>query len=120
LSHRGKACVVLYGFVTAGKFDLYQLGVTSMEGSTVHSPGVVANLLLMGRLAGMGVSRYDFLRGTSAFKTSLTTEQRNLVCVQAARRSLLVRFDRGVQLMRHIVRKLGRMVFRRGSPRTRS
>ena len=64
LSCEGKACAVLYGFVTGTKFDLYQLGVVPMEGAGIHSPGLAANMLLMEHLAAGGITHYDFLRGT--------------------------------------------------------
>jgi CelD/BcsL family acetyltransferase involved in cellulose biosynthesis len=112
LSYRGEASVVLYGFLTAGKFDLYQLGVGSMDVSAVRSPGTTTNLLLMDRLAGQGVQRYDFLRGSSNYKKSLATEERKLICVQAARHSPLVWFDRGLRLAWRIARKIRRTLWR--------
>ena len=113
LSHRGEAYVVLYGFVTGAKFDLYQLGVNLIEGTVIHSPGTVANLLLMAKLADRGVTRYDFLRGTSAFKKSLTTEQRDLVCLQCRRLSARALLEQASQLLTRLRRKMIRMVNRR-------
>ena len=98
LSHQANAFVVLYGFVTGRKFDLYQLGVI------IHSPGMAANLLLMARLAEREVSRYDFLRGTSAFKKSLTTEQRELACLACRRPTMRAAFGE----VRHLLRRAGR------------
>lgn len=112
LSYEGHACVVLYGFVTGAKFDLYQLGVTSIEGAAIHSPGTAANLLLMAQLAEQGVARYDFLRGMSAFKKSLSTEQRGLVCLECRRPTARALLDQAVQLPVRACRKIVRLVFR--------
>ncbi|WP_216844750.1 GNAT family N-acetyltransferase [Rhodanobacter sp. L36] len=112
LSHQGKAGVVLYGFVTGRKFDLYQLGVTSMEETTISSPGMAANLLLMARLAERAVTSYDFLRGLSPYKKSLTTSQRELIRIGCNRPSALVWFDQVLQLLTRARRKFGRVVFR--------
>lgn len=116
LSHRDQASVVLYGFITGDKFDLYQLGVGSMDGTAVRSTGTVANLLLMEKLAGQGLARYDFLRGSSSFKLSLATEQRQLICLQASRPGLLVWFDRALRLTLRVLRKVRRMVLRKPRP----
>ncbi|OOG46691.1 GNAT family N-acetyltransferase [Rhodanobacter sp. C01] len=110
LSHQGKACVVLYGFVTCAKFDLYQLGVGSIEGTNIRSPGTLANLLLMEQLAGRGVNRYDFLRGNSEFKKSLTTEHRDLVCLQCRRLTSRALLDQVMRLLTRVFRKMSRMV----------
>ena len=104
LSHQANAFVVLYGFVTGRKFDLYQLGVMPDERAIIHSPGMAANLLLMARLAEREVSRYDFLRGTSAFKKSLTTEQRELACLACRRPTMRAAFGE----VRHLLRRAGR------------
>jgi CelD/BcsL family acetyltransferase involved in cellulose biosynthesis len=66
---------VLYGFVTAGKFDFYQSGVRTDAGGPLRSPGNLAHLLLMQALAARGVLAYDFLRGASAYKDRLATRQ---------------------------------------------
>ncbi|HKR77727.1 MAG TPA: GNAT family N-acetyltransferase [Rhodanobacter sp.] len=108
LAHGGDAVVVLYGFITAGKFDLYQLGVGAAEGTSMHSPGMAANLLLMERLAQQGVAGFDFLRGDSAFKRSLSSELAELVVLGATRmnpRMLLVH-------VRHFGRRLWRRLLR--------
>lgn len=112
LSYRGVAHVVLYGFVTKGKFDLYQLGVEPIEGVAIHSPGIAANLLLMAQLAEMGVAHYDFLRGTSPYKKSLTTEQRDVVCLTCRKPTARALFDQAMQLLMRVVRKMGRLASR--------
>ena len=108
-----RTCVVLYGFVTAGKFDLYQLGVGTSEGSDVTSPGMAANLLLMDQLAAQGIARYDFLRGASRYKTSWTTEQRELVSLVGRRRSLRALVHDAIALLARVYRKIMRMFTRR-------
>jgi CelD/BcsL family acetyltransferase involved in cellulose biosynthesis len=113
LSHQNRAGVVLYGFVTGRKFDLYQLGVTSMEETTISSPGTAANLLLMARLAERGVAGYDFLRGVSPYKKSLTTSQRELIRIGCNRPGVAVWFDQTLQLLKRASRKFGRVVLRR-------
>lgn len=110
LSHEEKAYVVLYGFVTNGKFDLYQLGVAAIEGTGVRSPGTLANLFLMAQLADLGVSRYDFLRGNSEFKTSLTTEHTGLVCLQSRRLGVRAMLDQAVGLITKVSRKVMRTI----------
>jgi len=110
LSYQETAYVVLYGFVTGAKFDLYQLGVASVEGTKVHSPGTLANLLLMAQLAGRGVSRYDFLRGNSEFKKSLTTEHHGLVYVQSRRLGARALLDQALVQLARVCRKLIRTI----------
>lgn len=108
LAHDGGAIVVLYGFVTAGKFDLYQLGVGTADGTSMHSPGMAANLLLMERLVQDGVARYDFLRGDSAFKRSLTGELAELVMLGATRVNLRVLLARARHFGGRLRRRLQR------------
>jgi CelD/BcsL family acetyltransferase involved in cellulose biosynthesis len=106
LSYQGTPCVVLYGFVTGGKFDLYQQGVQLVEKAAIHSPGAAANLLLMAHLAGRGVTCYDFLRGASAFKESLTTTQRLLSSLECRRRSVRVLLDQVLRLLARLRRRI--------------
>ncbi|HXS04760.1 MAG TPA: GNAT family N-acetyltransferase [Rhodanobacter sp.] len=113
LSYRGQACVLLYGFVTGDKFDLYQLGTKSVEGGVIHSPGMVANLLLMARLSTMGVARYDFLRGVTTFKRSLTNEQCNLVSLECRRRTPRAQLELIEFQLRRFARKILKLLFRR-------
>lgn len=116
LSFKEEAFVVLYGFITGAKFDLYQLGVTSAEGTSIHSPGTLANLLLMGQLADRGVTRYDFLRGNSEFKKSLTTEHRELVRLRHRRLTPRALLDQATQFTQRVVRKLVRLGNKRLAP----
>ena len=109
LSYQGQAQVVLYGFVTGAKFDLYQLGVNPAARTLLHSPGTAANLLLMMELVSRGVTRYDFLRGNSAFKKSLATEQRDVVCVTCRRLSARAVLDQlhrfSLKVLRKVIRR---------------
>ena len=113
LARHGEAHVVLYGFITGDKFDLYQLGVGSMDGSVIHSPGTASNLLLMSALADRGVTRYDFLRGESAFKKSLTSEVCGLVALHHVRRNLRTMQNYAIHFIRRAARKVIRTVMRR-------
>lgn len=110
LAYKGQVYVVLYGFVTAGKFDLYQLGVGALDESGVSSPGMATNLLLMDQLAAQGIERYDFLRGASRYKTSLATEQRDLVTLQGRRFRLRVLLYDAGRFMARALRKVSRMM----------
>ncbi|HET6432966.1 GNAT family N-acetyltransferase [Dyella sp.] len=113
LALANEAYVVLYGFVTGAKFDLYQTGVGTVEGTAIYSPGTVSNLLLMGALADRGVVRYDFLRGESAYKKSLTSEGCELISLHCFRGSVRTMVDCLVRFIRRAVRKVLRVMTRR-------
>lgn len=112
LSHQGKPFAVLYGFVTGNKFDLYQLGVMPVDRTIIRSSGTAANLLLMVRLAERGIAKYDFLRGTSTYKKSLTTEQRLLVSVICRKPSVRALLDQMWQLLVRAGRRIAKLVTR--------
>jgi CelD/BcsL family acetyltransferase involved in cellulose biosynthesis len=116
LSHRASTFVVLYGFVTGRKFDLYQLGVASDERAIIHSPGMATNLLLMAQLAEREMDQYDFLRGTSTFKKSLTTEQRALICLACGRPTARAALGEARRLLARAGRKVAQLVSRGLSP----
>jgi CelD/BcsL family acetyltransferase involved in cellulose biosynthesis len=78
---QGEPIAVLYGFVTRSKFDFYQSGTKMIKNGALRSPGTVAHLMLMRMLADRGVKRYDFLRGSSAYKTRLATDSVQLFAV---------------------------------------
>ena len=105
----GQPQVVLYGFVTGAKFDLYQLGVSPAARSLLHSPGTAANLMLMMELVSRGVTGYDFLRGNSAFKNALATEQREVVRLDCRRFTARAVLDRmhglSSRALRHVARR---------------
>jgi CelD/BcsL family acetyltransferase involved in cellulose biosynthesis len=108
LSHAGRPCAILYGFVTGQRFELYQLGVRAAEGAAIHSPGTAANLLLMARLVERGIGYYDFLRGESAFKKSLTTGRRTLVRLECRKPTVRTAVDQ----IAHLASRGGRKVLR--------
>jgi peptidoglycan/xylan/chitin deacetylase (PgdA/CDA1 family)/CelD/BcsL family acetyltransferase involved in cellulose biosynthesis len=83
----GSAVAAFYGFVTRGKFDFYQSGVNTTGSSGLRSPGMVGHLMLMRALSEKGVTRYDFLRGTSEYKERLATDRVSLWALQVWRPS---------------------------------
>ncbi len=77
---------VVCGFRTGTKFDFYQSGIDrSMPASTIESPGLTIQFYLMRRLAAEGVTTYDFLRGTTAYKQRLTTDTAALCAMRVTR-----------------------------------
>jgi CelD/BcsL family acetyltransferase involved in cellulose biosynthesis len=112
LSIAGVPVAVLYGFVNGLKFDLYQLGVRKEPASLVHSPGILANLLLMRALTERGVTAYDFLRGSASYKLRLATRENKLVAVQIWRPTLRAAIHRGGQLAQRVFDK-GQQLMRR-------
>jgi len=109
-SHQGAVFAVLYGFVTARKFDLYQFGVAPLDPGVVRSSGTAANLLLMRHLAQRGIGHYDFLRGVSSYKKSLATEQRQLLCASCRRHTPRALLDRMCQLAARVLRRVVKLV----------
>lgn len=85
LSLAGKTLAVKYGFRIGTKFDFYQSGIRMEEGSPIRSPGIVSFLMLMKWLADQGVTDFDFLRGSSAYKQRLATTVQPLVQVRQIR-----------------------------------
>ena len=85
LSLDGQTIAALYGFVTRSKFDFYQSGVNTSQHGRLRSPGHVAHLLLMRELCRRGITRYDFLRGSSQYKGQLATENVQLFMLQVWR-----------------------------------
>jgi CelD/BcsL family acetyltransferase involved in cellulose biosynthesis len=100
----GHSLAAVYGFVTAGKFDVYQSGVEIAEHAAVHSPGVAAHLLLMARLADRGVTKYDFLRGTCQYKNGLSTEMSGLHTLRAWRPTVRAMAHRSCRMLGFRVR----------------
>lgn len=105
LSIAGVPVAVLYGFMNGLKFDLYQLGVRREPASLVHSPGILANLLLMRALTERGVTAYDFLRGSASYKQRLATRENQLVGVHIWRPTLRAAIHRSGQLAAHVFNK---------------
>ena len=104
LSLGGRPLAVLYGFVTRSTFDYYQSGVRQDETNALCSPGTVAQLLLMARLVEMGVTRYDFLRGSMTYKESMATESRTLANLLFERSSARTMVDQSTRLVRRVVK----------------
>jgi CelD/BcsL family acetyltransferase involved in cellulose biosynthesis len=113
LSLAGAPVAVLYGFVNGRKFDSYQLGARREPGSLVHSPGILASLLLMRTLTERGVNAYDFLRGSSSYKQQQATRENQLVGVQIWRPTLRAAIHRSGQLASRVFNK-GQRLIRRG------
>jgi CelD/BcsL family acetyltransferase involved in cellulose biosynthesis len=103
---------VLYGFVNGLKFELYQLGVRREPASRVHSPGILANLLLMRALTERGMTAYDFLRGSASYKVRLATRESQLVGVGIWRPTLRAAIHRSGQLAVRVFGK-GQQLMRR-------
>ena len=99
---------MLYGSVTGAKFDLYQLGVSPAARSLLDSQGTAANLMLMMELVSRGVTRYDFLRGNSAFKKALATEQREVVRLACRRFTVRAVLDQMHGLSSRALRNVAR------------
>jgi CelD/BcsL family acetyltransferase involved in cellulose biosynthesis len=113
LSLAGIPAAILYGFANGRKFDSYQLGVRREPGSLVHSPGILANLLLMRALTERGVTAYDFLRGSSSYKQRQATRENQLVGVQIWRPTLRAAIHLSGQLAARVFNK-GQRLMRRG------
>jgi CelD/BcsL family acetyltransferase involved in cellulose biosynthesis len=76
---------VIYGFPVGEKFHFYQSGVVLDDPQVLKSPGTVAFLLLMDRLAQQGIGTFDFLRGSSGYKQRLATHEQPLFQLRAVR-----------------------------------
>jgi CelD/BcsL family acetyltransferase involved in cellulose biosynthesis len=105
---------LLYGFRTGSKFDFYQSGVRHERNGPLRSPGNLAHLLLMRVLAGRGVAKYDFLRGSSSYKERLATRADTLVRLQAWRPTLPAVVHRTIRLAGRVSSKALRLVKERG------
>ena len=112
LSFAGVPAAVLYGFVNGRKFDSYLLGARRESGSLVHSPGVLANLLLMRALTERGVTAYDFLRGSSSYKQRQATQENQLVGIRIWRPTVRAAIYRSVQLAARVFNKGHRLMRR--------
>jgi CelD/BcsL family acetyltransferase involved in cellulose biosynthesis len=101
----GTPVAVLYGFVTGSRFDFYQSGVTADGSGRLRSPGQLAHLLLMQALAEQGITAYDFLRGTSSYKTRLATRENRLIGVRVWRPTLRGSTGRSVAFAARVTRR---------------
>jgi CelD/BcsL family acetyltransferase involved in cellulose biosynthesis len=113
LSLAGVPAAVLYGFVNGRKFDSYQSGARRDPGSLVHSPGVLAHMLLMRVLTERGVTACDFLRGSSSYKRRQATRENQLIGVQIWRPTMRAAIYRSGQLAARVFNK-GQRLMRRG------
>jgi CelD/BcsL family acetyltransferase involved in cellulose biosynthesis len=113
---RDEPLAVIYGFLTGDKFDFYQSGVRLDGLHGLARPGIVAHLLLMARLAGRGVTCYDFLRGSADYKQRLSTSVRPLVRLRVVRPTGRSAVWEAAKLGRRVVHKVldrgGRLVGR--------
>jgi CelD/BcsL family acetyltransferase involved in cellulose biosynthesis len=115
LSLNGRSLAVLYGFITGSKFDFYQSGIRREGGGIITSPGNAAHLLLMSLLAARGVQRYDFLRGSSAYKERLATDECPLFMVRAWNRSIRGAGHRSSVRLARAAKRGIRLLHREGS-----
>jgi len=113
LSLEGVPVAVVYGFLNRQKFDFYQLGVRREPSGPVHSPGILANLLLMRALAERGVTTYDFLRGSASYKQRLATRENQLIGVRIWRPTLRAAIHRSGQLAARLIGR-GQRLMKRG------
>ena len=85
LSDREGPLSLVYGFLLRDVYYFYQSGNEPDAARGVRSNGIVAQLLTMEALAGMGVERYDFLAGDADYKRRLATETQPLVSLRLFR-----------------------------------
>ncbi len=78
----GRPASVSYGFVRGSKYDYYQSGRLVEEPTPFPSPGIVAHLMAMRRLAERGITAYDFLAGNRLYKHRLSTDARPLATLR--------------------------------------
>ena len=95
---------VIYGFTYADRFYFYQSGISMNIGNDLRSPGIALNLLLMKQLAAEGVSEYDFMRGSSAYKTRHATTANRLVRITLRRQNARMRTKSALEMTRTVVR----------------
>lgn len=88
MTARGEPLGALYNIVHRGKVYFYQSGRTPHIDSRLR-PGVVLHAYSIRRAIERGYKEYDFLAGTSRYKMQLALNTRPIVCLRAARRSLL-------------------------------
>ncbi|MFO0891131.1 MAG: GNAT family N-acetyltransferase [Isosphaeraceae bacterium] len=104
LQYQGEPVAVIYGFRSGSKFHFYQSGVRRDSSIPLSSPGNLANLLLMRRLAECGITQYDFLRGSSLYKDRLSTVKTRLFNLHVWRPTIRT----GVYWTGRLARNVGR------------
>lgn len=75
LAIKDKPLAVIQGYVSRGKFDFYLSGTALDADAPVRSPGIAAHLCLKVHLAAQGITRYDYLPGTSRYKAQYSTDE---------------------------------------------
>ena len=88
LEAHGEPIAAFYNVVWGGKSRFYQSG-RKVELPRQLRPGIVMHACLIRASIEAGLTEYDFLGGTSRYKTDLATAQRPLVSLRAARASLV-------------------------------
>mgnify|MGYP001211927511 CR=1 FL=1 len=78
LSAGGTVLGYLYNLRRDGHVCAYQGGFDRAAADGQRKPGLVAHVLAIGRAAGEGAVRYDFLAGEDRYKRSLATGSRDL------------------------------------------
>jgi CelD/BcsL family acetyltransferase involved in cellulose biosynthesis len=119
LSVEGKPLAVLYGFITHSKFDFYQSGVQRIDSGSLKSVGIIAHLLLMSRLIELGITQYDFLRGSSEYKEKLATEHCSLYSLNLWRPTGRTMIYQTSRFLYRAIRKGYRIIRQRGKPKSR-
>ena len=71
----------------------------------LHSPGNLAHLLLMQNLAGRGVTTYDFLRGSAAYKERFAGGANALMRLQCWHKSARARARRALVMLDTMARR---------------
>jgi CelD/BcsL family acetyltransferase involved in cellulose biosynthesis len=107
LSKDDKALAVVFGYRVGEKLHCYQQGVALGIGR-VRSPGTACWLLLMQRLASEGVTVFDHLRGTTAFKERFGTGTAPLAEIHVIRPSLRWSTARATDWLQRGARKVWR------------
>jgi CelD/BcsL family acetyltransferase involved in cellulose biosynthesis len=93
LAVRGEPIAVVYNIVWNGKVYFYQSG-RKIDLPKGVRPGIVIHALAIQRAIAAGRREYDFLAGTSQYKTQLALAERPLVEVRAVRARLRERARR--------------------------
>jgi len=77
---------VFYAFINNNKCDFYQCGI-NRDSTTVKNPGKLGHLLLKKSVSEIGVTEFDFLRGSSFHKQQFATGEKELVGLRIWRRT---------------------------------
>ncbi len=107
----GEPVAALYNIVWNGKIYFYQSG-RKLEVPKGVRPGIALHAYAIRRAIGLGLREYDFLNGTSQYKTQLGIARRPIVCLRAAKPSLRETVRSGAEQAIDVARRL-RTAFRR-------